>query len=57
MEAAAVIVTDINTISGAVPASLFYVAVTRAVDKLVMLAHDAARNEVITALSYTSRTL
>lgn len=51
MEAAAVIVTDINTISGAAPASLFYVAVTRAVDKLVMLAHDAARNEVITALS------
>lgn len=51
MEAAAVIVTDINTISGAAPASLFYVAVTRAVDKLVMLAHDAARNEVIAALS------
>lgn len=51
MEAVAVIVTDVNTISGAAPASLFYVAITRAIDKLVMLAQDAARNEVIAALS------
>lgn len=51
MEAVAVVVTDVNTISGAAPASLFYVATTRAVDKLVILAHDAARGDVISALS------
>lgn len=51
MEAAAVIVTDVSTISGAAPASLFYVATTRAVDRLVILAHDAARRDVIAALS------
>lgn len=51
MEAPAIFVTDINTISGPAASSLFYVATTRAVDKLVILAHDAARSDVIAALS------
>lgn len=50
MEAPAVVVTDVDQISSPAAAALFYVAITRAVDRLELLVHESARQEVINAL-------
>jgi hypothetical protein len=43
MEAAAVVVTDIEQVEGPEMESLFYVAITRATDRLVLLMNEGAR--------------
>jgi DNA polymerase III delta prime subunit len=50
LEAPAVVVTDISEISGAAAQALFYVAVTRATERLVMLLAESARPAIVTAL-------
>lgn len=50
LEAPAVVVTDVDRISDPVSMAIFYVAITRAVDRLVLLVHESAREEIIQAL-------
>lgn len=50
MEAAAVIVTDVDRITDQAASSLFYVAITRAVDRLVLLVDDSVREDIVRAL-------
>lgn len=47
MESPAIIVTDIETITGEQVASLFYVAMTRALHRLYILAHSDIKNAVL----------
>ncbi|MBW7881655.1 MAG: NERD domain-containing protein [Caldilineaceae bacterium] len=47
MESSAVIVTDVETISGEQAISLFYTAMTRALHRLFILAHDNVRCDVL----------
>lgn len=47
MENAAIIVTDIETIMGEQASSLFYVAMTRALHRLYILAHDDVRRDIL----------
>jgi hypothetical protein len=51
MEAAAVIVTDLDDVSGQGAEALFYVAVTRATERLVLLLPEAARPSMAGLLS------
>jgi hypothetical protein len=51
LEAAAVIVTDLDTVVGPEAESLFYVAVTRATDRLILLADANIRPEILGLLS------
>jgi len=51
LEAPAVVVTDVDHISDPASMSLFYVAITRAVDRLVLLVHESVREEIIHALT------
>ena len=51
LEAGAVIVTDIEQIAGDMAADLFYVAITRALHRLTILVHDAAKSEVARLLT------
>ncbi|MCI0422531.1 MAG: ATP-binding domain-containing protein [Acidobacteria bacterium] len=51
MEAPAVIVTDVDRISDPASMAIFYIAITRAVDRLVLLVHEPAKNEIIKALT------
>ena len=50
MEKPAVIVTDIQKVATPLAESLFYVAVTRALNKLEVLVEESAKEEVISAL-------
>ena len=46
MEAPAVIVTDIDGIENGSSMSLFYVAVTRALHRLVILMHERVKEDI-----------
>jgi len=50
MEKPAVIVTDIQRVATPLAESLFYVAVTRALNKLEVLVEESAKDEIISAL-------
>ena len=50
MEAPAVVVTDIDRIGDPQAAALFYIAVTRALERLIILVHEPAKQQVIDAL-------
>ena len=50
MEKPAVIVTDIQRVATPFAESLFYVAVTRALNKLEVLVEESAKEEIISAL-------
>jgi superfamily I DNA/RNA helicase len=50
MEKPAVIVTDIQRVATSVAESLFYVAVTRALDKLEVFVDESTKEEVVNAL-------
>ncbi len=47
MESSAIIVTDVETIAGEQAASLFYVAMTRALHRLYILAHSNVKHTVL----------
>lgn len=47
LEAPIVIVTDVDEVSGPMSNALFYIAVTRALQKLVILAHESVKKEII----------
>lgn len=49
-EAPIIIVTDIDEVSGPISKALFYIAATRALQKLIILAHDSVKNEILTIL-------
>jgi hypothetical protein len=51
LEASAVVVTDVENVSSAVAADLFYVAVTRALHRLTILVSERARADVVSALT------
>ncbi len=51
LESSAIIVTDIEQLSGEIPLDLFYIAVTRALHRLTILVHEPARDEVFRALT------
>lgn len=55
MEAAAVIVTDINSLREDASQNLFYVAITRATDRLVILVNETARAETTELILSPSR--
>jgi superfamily I DNA/RNA helicase len=50
LEANAVIVTDIDTIGDEASEALFYVAVTRALHRLVILLHERVKKQVVEML-------
>jgi superfamily I DNA/RNA helicase len=50
LEAAAVLVTDIEHLASDTPLDLFYVAITRALHRVSILVHESARLEVLNAL-------
>jgi hypothetical protein len=50
LEAPIVIVTDVDEVSGPTSKALFYIAVTRALQKLIILAHDSVKNEILSIL-------
>jgi DNA polymerase III delta prime subunit len=51
LEASAIVVTDIEHLSGDAAVDLFYIAVTRALHRLTILVHESARADVIRALT------
>jgi hypothetical protein len=51
LEAPAVIVTDVETVGADEALSLFYVAITRALERLVILVHENARQQMLSALA------
>lgn len=51
MEALAIIVTDIDRIFDPASIAIFYVATTRAVERLVLLVHEPVKDEIIRALT------
>jgi hypothetical protein len=50
LEAPAVVVTDVDHISDPASMAIFYVAITRAVDRLLLLVHESAKEEIIRTL-------
>ena len=50
MEAPAVIVTDIDRLDAQTSTALFYVAVTRVLQRLIILAHEPAKAEILRTL-------
>lgn len=51
LESPAVVVTDVDTVSSRSARALLYVAITRALQRLVILAHDRVRAEALEILS------
>lgn len=51
LEAPAIVVTDIEEVGSEKASSLFYVAVTRSVERLIILVSDKARKEMVDILS------
>lgn len=47
MESPAIIVTDVETITGELASSLFYIAMTRALHRLYILAHNDIKHDVL----------
>jgi superfamily I DNA/RNA helicase len=56
MEAPAVIVTDIDRVSGETAADLFYIGITRALHRLTILVSEAGRKDIVTTLLKLPRT-
>jgi hypothetical protein len=50
LESPAIVVTDIEHLGGDLFSSLFYVATTRALERLCILVHETAKQDIITAL-------
>jgi hypothetical protein len=50
LESPAVIVTDVEKIGAEEKASLFYIAATRAIDRLTIIAHNDVRKEILSEL-------
>ena len=50
LEAPMVIVTDVDEVSGPTSRTLFYIAVTRALQKLIIMAHDSVKNDILKIL-------
>ena len=50
MEAPAVIVTDIDKLTTPTSTVLFYVAVTRVLQRLIILVHEPAKAEILRTL-------
>jgi Nuclease-related domain/UvrD-like helicase C-terminal domain/AAA domain len=50
LEAGAIIVTDVENITGATATALFYIAVTRALHRLTLLIHGSAKDEIVQSL-------
>ena len=53
MESLAIIVTDVETIMGEQAASLFYIAMTRALQRLYILAHNNIKRDVLERILQT----
>ena len=53
MESPAIIVTDVETITGEQAASLFYIAMTRALHRLHILAHNSVKRDILAAVLQT----
>jgi superfamily I DNA/RNA helicase len=51
MEAPAIVVTDVSGVEGPAMESLFYVAVTRATDRLVVLMDESLRSTILSLLA------
>ena len=51
LEAPTIIVTDIDEVESAKSASLFYIAITRSVERLVIFVSDKARKEMVNILT------
>ena len=51
LEAPAIIVTDVEAIGTDESLALFYVAITRALERLIILVHDNARQQLLSALT------
>lgn len=56
LEAPAIIVTDIDKVSDQTSASLFYIALTRALEQLVLLTSETAKNELMQAVFSSKNT-
>ena len=50
MEAPAIVITDIDRLEGPTSAAIFYVAVTRALQRLIVLIHEQAKPEILRTL-------
>ncbi|MGD9126468.1 MAG: NERD domain-containing protein [Planctomycetia bacterium] len=50
LDAPAIVVTDIENLSGDLFSSLFYVATTRALERLYVIVHETAKPDIITAI-------
>ena len=50
MESPAVIVTDIDGLDGSSSTTLFYVAITRVLQRLIILAHDSVKADILRTL-------
>jgi Nuclease-related domain/UvrD-like helicase C-terminal domain/PhoH-like protein len=55
LEAPAIILTDVDTIKGADSEALFYTAITRAQDRLIVLVQEQVREQVIETLTRPHR--
>ncbi len=51
LESPAVVVTDVDSVGSRSARALFYVAITRALQRLIIFAHDRVREEVLEILS------
>lgn len=56
LESPAIIVTDIDKVSDQTSASLFYIALTRALEQLVLLTSETAKNELMQAVFSSKNT-
>lgn len=54
LEAPAIVVTDVSEISGPTAEALFYIAVTRATERLVMLLAESTRGSIVATLLNTT---
>jgi hypothetical protein len=50
LEAPIIIVTDVDDVSGPINRALFYIAITRALQELIILAHDSVKNDILSIL-------
>ena len=53
MESSAIIVTDVETITGEQASSLFYIAMTRALHRLYILAHNKIKRDILEIILQT----
>ena len=51
MDSPAIVVTDIEKLAGDLTSSLFYVATTRALERLCVFVHETAKSDILKALS------